>query len=133
MTYPVRIRLDASESGQLPEGLSATAQVIIREETDAILIPLQALYGSVQAPTVRAVVGSDIVERQVTLGISDDFWVVVEEGLEEGETIVMEVVGSSTASSAESARHSEQWGEASGHPARAAAATGPSASDEIIH
>ena len=96
VTYPVRIRLDTSESGQLPEGLSATAQVIIREETDAILVPLQALYGSVQAPTVRAVAGSDIVERQVTLGISDDFWVVVEEGLDEGETIVMEVVGSST-------------------------------------
>ena len=96
VTYPVRIRLETSESGQLPEGLSATAQVIIREQTDAILIPLQALYGSVQAPTVRAVVGNDIVERQVTLGISDDFWVVVEEGLDEGETVVMEVVGSST-------------------------------------
>ena len=96
VTYPVTIRLDTSESGQLPEGLSATAQVIIREETDAILVPLQALYGSVQAPTVRAVVGNDIVERQVTLGISDDFWVVVEEGLGEGETVVMEVVGSST-------------------------------------
>ena len=96
VTYPVRIRLETSESGQLPEGLSATAQVIIREQTDAILIPLQALYGSVQAPTVRAVVGNDVVERQVTLGISDDFWVVVEEGLDEGETVVMEVVGSST-------------------------------------
>ncbi len=96
VTYPVTIRVDSSESGQLPEGLSATAQVIIREQTDSVLVPLQALYGSVQAPTVRVVSGNDIVERQVTLGISDDFWVVVEEGLNEGETISMEVVGSST-------------------------------------
>ena len=96
VTYPVTIRLDTSESGQLPEGLSATAQVVIREQTDAILVPLQALYGSVQAPTVRVVSGSDVVERQVALGISDDFWVVVEEGLDDGEMIVMEVVGSST-------------------------------------
>ena len=97
VTYPVTIRVDSSESGQLPEGLSATAQVIIREQTDSVLVPLQALYGSVQAPIVRVVSGNDIVERQVTLGISDDFWVVVEDGLNEGETVSMEVVGSSTA------------------------------------
>lgn len=97
VTYPVTIRVDSSESGQLPEGLSATAQVIIREQTDSVLIPLQALYGSVQAPTVRVVSGNDIIEREVTLGISDDFWIVVEGGLNEGETISMEVVGSSTA------------------------------------
>ena len=96
VTYPVAIQLDPSASAQLPEGLSATAQVIIREQRDSVLIPLQALYGSVQAPTVRVASGDDIIERQVTLGISDDFWVVVEEGLIEGETISMEVVGSST-------------------------------------
>ncbi len=96
VTYPVTVRLDSSESAQLPEGLSATAQVIIREQTDSVLIPLQALHGSVQAPTVRVVSGDDIIERQITLGISDDFWIVVEEGLNEGETISMEVVGSST-------------------------------------
>lgn len=96
VTYPVTIRVDSSENVQLPEGLSATAQVIIREQTDSILIPLQALYGSVQAPTVKVVSGNDIIERQVALGISDDFWVVVEQGLDEGETISMEVVGSST-------------------------------------
>ena len=96
VTYPVTIRLDSPDSAQLPEGLSATAQVIIREQTDSVLVPLQALYGSVQAPIVKVVSGDDIVDRQVTLGISDDFWVVVEEGLDEGETISMEVVGSST-------------------------------------
>ena len=96
VTYPVTIRVESSAAVQLPEGLSATAQVIIREQTEAVLVPLQALYGSGQAPTVRVVTGENIVERQVTLGISDDFWVVVEDGLAEGELISMEVVGSST-------------------------------------
>ena len=96
VTYPVTILVESSAADQLPEGLSATAQVIIREQTDSVLIPLQALYGSAQAPTVRVVNGEDIVDRQVTLGISDDFWVVVEDGLAEGETISMEVVGSGT-------------------------------------
>ncbi len=96
VTYPVTIRVDSTENFQLPEGLSATAQVIIREQTDSLLVPLQALYGSVQAPIVRVVSGNDIIERPVTLGINDDFWVVIEDGLNEGETISMEVVGSST-------------------------------------
>ena len=96
VTYPVTIRVETSAADQLPEGLSATAQVIIREQTDSVLVPLQALYGSAQAPTVRVVNGANIIERQVTLGISDDFWVVVEDGLAEGEFISMEVVGSST-------------------------------------
>ena len=96
VTYPVAIRVESSADAQLPEGLSATAQVIIREQTDSLLIPLQALYGSVQSPTVRVANGENIVERQVSLGISDDFWVVVEDGLAEGEFVSMEVVGSST-------------------------------------
>ena len=96
VTYPVTIRVDSSEIGQVPEGLSATAQVIIRERNNVALIPLQALYGTVQSPTVRVVSGNDIIEREVSLGISDDFWIVVEDGLEEGETISMEVVGSDT-------------------------------------
>ena len=88
--------MDSADIGQVPEGLSATAQVIIRERNNATLIPLQALYGTVQSPTVRVVSGNDIIEREVRLGISDDFWIVVEEGLNEGETVSMEVVGSST-------------------------------------
>ena len=96
VTYPVTIRVESSAGSQFPEGLSATAQVVIREQTDSLLIPLQALYGSVQSPIVRVVNGDDIVDRQVSLGISDDFWVVVEDGLAEGEYISMEVVGSST-------------------------------------
>ncbi len=96
VTYPVTILVESAADSQLPEGLSATAQVVIREQTDSLLIPLQALYGSVQSPTVRVVNGDSIVDRQVSLGISDDFWIVVEDGLAEGEFISMEVVGSST-------------------------------------
>ncbi len=96
VTYPVTILVESAPGNQLPEGLSATAQVVIREQTDSLLIPLQALYGSVQSPIVRVVNGDSIVDRQVALGISDDFWVVVEDGLAEGEFVSMEVVGSST-------------------------------------
>ena len=116
VTYPVTIRLDPSASAQLPEGLSATAQVIIREQTDSVLIPLQALYGSVQAPMVRVASGDDIIERQVTLGISDDFWVVVEDGLDEGKRSAWRLSAAVQVSSAGSALHSARSeGSAVGH------------------
>ena len=95
VTYPITIRMESPAGTQLPEGLSATAKVIFREENDVLLVPIQALFGSVDAPTV-ILVGEDgsYVERAVTTGISDDFWVVIESGVSEGETILMTVVGS---------------------------------------
>ena len=61
-----------------------------------ILIPIQALYGSVTQPSVKVVSSGQITDRVVELGISDDFWTVVTSGLDEGEVIRMEVVGSNT-------------------------------------
>ena len=95
VTYPITIQMESPAGTQLPEGLSATAKVIFREENDVLLVPIQALFGSVDAPTV-ILVGEDgsYEERAVSTGISDDFWVVIESGVSEGETILMTVVGS---------------------------------------
>ena len=82
---------------QLPEGLSAVAEVVIREQTDQLLVPIQALFGSVNQPILLISKSDGTLEpRNVTLGISDDFWTVIEDGVSEGETILMIVVGSDT-------------------------------------
>ena len=47
------------------------------------------MTGSIIAPVVRVSVDGVVEERAVTLGPSDDFWVVVLEGLSEGEQVVM--------------------------------------------
>ena len=75
----------------LPEGLSAVAKVVIREEKDALLIPLHALRGSFDRPTVRVQGENGPEDRPVALGVSDDFWTVVTEGVAEGEMVVTEV------------------------------------------
>ncbi len=90
VSYPIRIRVNVPEGIELPEGLSAVAQVIIRETRDGLLIPLQALYGTFDAPEVRLVVNGSTQIRPVVLGISDDFWTVVAEGLVEGDLVSME-------------------------------------------
>ena len=90
VTYPMRIQVQAPEGLELPEGLSAVASVVIREDRNVLLVPLDALYGTFEQPVVRVMNGSQIEERQVVLGNTDDFWVVVEEGLAEAELVVME-------------------------------------------
>ncbi len=97
VTYPVTIQTEQPEGTQLPEGLSAVAEVVIREQKDKLLVPIQALFGSVNDP-ILLISNEDgsIQPRNVTLGISDDFWTVIEEGVSEGETILMTVVGADT-------------------------------------
>ena len=90
VSYPIRIQLQLPEGVQLPEGLSAVANIVLREERDVLLVPLQALYGTFEQPLVRVFTGGRIEERAVALGNNDDFWVVVSEGLAEGEQVVME-------------------------------------------
>ena len=95
VTYPIRIEVKLPEDVQLVEGLSATASIVIREETDVLLVPLQAICGTFEQPLVRVMNSGNIEERAVALGNNDDFWVVVSEGLVEGEQVVMETAEAS--------------------------------------
>ena len=96
VSYPVRILVQVPEGVQLREGLSATASVVLREDTDVLLIPLQAIYGTFEEPVVRLMSNGRIEERAVALGNSDDFWVVVLQGLREGDRVAMESAETST-------------------------------------
>ena len=96
VTYPVRILLEVPTGIDLREGLSATANIVLREERDVLLVPIQVLYGTFDEPVVRVMNNGQIEERAVVLGNSDDFWVVVSQGLTEGEQVVMETTRAAT-------------------------------------
>ena len=97
VSYPIRIRLRMPDGLQLAEGLSAVANVVIREDREVLLVPLQALYGTFEQPVVRVMIDGSVEDRPVVLGNSDDFWAVVEEGLAEGEQLVMQTTQATTA------------------------------------
>ena len=90
MTYPISIQVQAPAQLELPEGLSAVATVILREELDVLLVPIDALYGSFDRPIVKVAQNGSFVDREVVLGNSDGFWVVVQEGLSGTELVAME-------------------------------------------
>ena len=75
-------------------GLTAVAEVVLRSEPNVLLIPLQALQDNLDQPMVLAWEEGVIVEKLITTGNSDGFWVVVESGLSEGDVIVDSLVTS---------------------------------------
>ena len=94
VTYPVRVRITVPAELNLIEGLSAVAEVVIQEER-GLLVPIQAVMGRFDAPIVQVMEEGLVQQRAVTLGISDDFWVIVTSGLTEGEQVVFQAPESS--------------------------------------
>ena len=107
-TYPVTIRID--DTGSLMPGMNATAVIDIASAEDALSVPNAAIVrgnyvlvteSSPSAanadPSMKAPDG--YVYVKVTTGVSDDYYITVTSGLEEGDTIAYD---SSTASQSSS-------------------------------
>ncbi|MBT3996310.1 MAG: HlyD family efflux transporter periplasmic adaptor subunit [Chloroflexi bacterium] len=92
--FPLTIALTPPESVELIEGLSATATIVLNQIDNALIVPLQAIGGSFTQPTVDVATESGFITTEVTLGASDDFWVVIESGLTEGQEVLMTIAES---------------------------------------
>ena len=93
VSVPVKVRLDMPDDLQIPKGLSAIATITVKEVRDVQLVPQRALSGRFDAPTLRVMVGEEITEVPVTIGESDNFMVVIESGVSEGDMIVAPLDG----------------------------------------
>ncbi|MCH7800746.1 MAG: efflux RND transporter periplasmic adaptor subunit [Chloroflexi bacterium] len=93
VSFPIRISISLPPGIEVPEGLSAVANIVIREDRGVLLVPINSLYGSFDQPTVRVVKDGQVLDRPVVLGNSDDFWIVVDDGISEGDLVVMESQG----------------------------------------
>ncbi len=89
--FPLTILLTPPDEIDLIEGLSATATIVLNQIDNALLIPLQAVSGSFTQPSVDVVNADGFTTTPITLGASDDFWVIVEDGLVEGQQVLMTV------------------------------------------
>jgi multidrug efflux pump subunit AcrA (membrane-fusion protein) len=91
VVYEVTIRLDNAAALGLKEGMTAEADIIIEERTDVLLIPERAIYSDESGNSMVAVlVGEEIEEREVSVGISSGLEVEVTGSLNEGEVVVIE-------------------------------------------
>jgi RND family efflux transporter MFP subunit len=99
VTYPIKVQVVVPQGVQLREGLTAVAKIVLDEEKNVLIIPQQSLYGTFDQPTVRLMTNSGVEDRAVQLGNSDDMYVAVRSGLEEGDRIIMETAEFNTSGS----------------------------------
>ncbi len=90
VSYPVKISLNNPDSFHLLDGLSGTGDIIIRELASVISVPISAIHGMGDKSFVLLKSGDGFIEKRVSVGHGDDFWVAIKEGLKEGDQIIVE-------------------------------------------
>jgi len=88
VSYKTTITLENPDE-ELRDGMSATAEIIDERRENVLLVPNRAIQGSWDEPWVEVVVGEEIEQREVVLGLSDGIDAEVLSGLEEGEMVVL--------------------------------------------
>jgi len=89
--YNVKIKLDVPEDSGIKVGMSAEADIIIDKRSNVLLVPDRAIEEDNEGnPVVKVMVNEQIQERPVDIGISDGFQTEIVDGLNEGETAVVE-------------------------------------------
>ena len=89
--YKIKIGFDVPEDSGLKAGMSATADIVIDERSNVLLVPDRSIERDSQGnPVVKVMVNEQIEERSVVIGISDGFQTEIVDGLDEGEVVVIE-------------------------------------------
>ena len=101
MLYDVRVTVQVPDDSGVKIGMSASADVLIEERSDVLMVPSRAITLSEPGQAIVSVMSSDneIEERPVVVGLDDGFQAEIVSGLQEGETVVFEVRVKSTSMS----------------------------------
>jgi multidrug efflux pump subunit AcrA (membrane-fusion protein) len=86
---PVRIAIQAPDPRVLPD-LTASADVVLQEQDDALVIPREAVQESGGKSVVLVKQGESVVPREVEIGMSGNTLVSVISGLHEGEQVAVQ-------------------------------------------
>jgi len=90
--YNVKISLDITENTELKAGMSASADIIIEEHNDTLLVPSRAVKEDEQGKTfVKVLVNGQAEPRPVVTGLDDGIQTEIVQGVNEGETVIIEL------------------------------------------
>jgi RND family efflux transporter MFP subunit len=92
--YEVTISLVIPADAGVMVGMSATADIMIAQSEDTLLVPERAVGRDEQGnPVVRVSVDGQLEQRAVVIGISDSLQAEILEGLSEGDMVAVEKRG----------------------------------------
>lgn len=85
--YPVSIQVD-NFSSTLKPGMTGQARFILPEQ-EGIILPRKCILNSILDPSVYLVSGDSVIERKVHARLVSETQVLVQDGLSEGERVVL--------------------------------------------
>jgi len=87
--YSVTIDFDVPEGSEVKVGMSAEADIVIKERSNVLLVPDRAIRQDSQGnPMVEVMVDEEIEERSVVIGINDGYETEIVSGLQDGDVVV---------------------------------------------
>ena len=95
--YTVRINLDIQGESEIKVGMSASANIVAEKHENVLVVPSRAIGKNEQGQAIVKVKANEqIQERAVAVGLDDGLKAEIISGLNEGETVVVEVRVKST-------------------------------------
>jgi len=89
--YEIKVSFQAPAGSAFNSGMSASADIVIDEQSNVLLVPSRAITkNSSGKPMAKVMVNEEIQEKEVETGLSDSFQTEIISGLSEGETVVIE-------------------------------------------
>ncbi len=88
-TFEVKVRVPNSDD-ELTRGMFARVTVVIERAEDAVLVPRHAVIDRDGEQVMYLVQAGRVVERSVVTGIQDENEVVITEGVEVGDAVIVE-------------------------------------------
>ena len=91
MQYEAKIGFDIPRDAGLRVGMSATADIITGQRSNALLVPERAIKRDEQGNSVVMLkIGDKLQPKLVVTGLSDGLQTEIIDGLGEGDTVVIE-------------------------------------------
>jgi len=87
--FPCQATLNSLDP-RLRPGMSATAEITIERQANALLIPLRASFTDNRKPTVYLQEKAQFVKRPIEVGQRNDDDLVIVKGLKEGDVVALE-------------------------------------------
>jgi RND family efflux transporter MFP subunit len=86
--FPVEVRI-LSKTSKLMPGLSVSCRLLVKDYPNATFVPLQAVFNDEEGSYVYVRSGNHFKRQNIETGISNTDFIVVEKGLEAGETVAL--------------------------------------------
>lgn len=88
-SFPARATLKNLD-GRLRPGMSASAEIVIESEPNALLLPIRASFTQNGKPAVYVQNGQSFTLRPIEVGRRNETDIIVTKGLKEGEAVALE-------------------------------------------